>query len=159
MGQQQLLLLVLSTVIVGLATVAGIQAFSENQAQAAQDALTQRGTSISSDVQGAYGRPSQMGGFDDFNGTAGTDIADALGYDYSTVSSSEAEVSAEGAGSDGTCTISATDDGTNGRVLITCSAGDANQDVTVGFDPDEDPQVQTDYGSSGTSDPFSSGSP
>jgi hypothetical protein len=155
MGQQQLLLLVLSTVIVGLATVAGIQAFSENQAQAAQDALVQRGTSISSDVQGAYGRPSQMGGFDNFNSTDGKDIADALGYDYSTVNTSEAEVSADGAGSSGTCAISATDDGSNGRVLITCSADDANQDVTVGFDPDEGTQVQTDFKSSGTGSPFS----
>jgi len=154
MGQQQLLLLVLSTVIVGLATVAGIQAFSENQAQAAQDALVQRGTSIASDVRGAYGRPSQMGGFDDFNSTDGTDIADALGYDYTT-SGTEAEVSAEGAGSGGTCAISATDTGSNGRVLITCSADDANQDVTVGFDPDEGTQVQTDFTSSGTGSPFS----
>ena len=157
MGQQQLLLLVLSTVIVGLATVAGIQAFSENQAQASQDALVQRGTSIASDVRGAYGRPSQMGGFDNFKSTNGTDVADALGYDYSTVNSSEAEVSADGAGSGGTCTISATDSGTNGRVLITCSADDANQVVTVGFDPDEGTQVQTDFtdSSTGTGSPFS----
>ena len=40
MGQQQLLLLVLGIVIVGLAVVVGIQAFSENQRKANADAMT-----------------------------------------------------------------------------------------------------------------------
>ena len=39
MGQQQLLLLVLGIVIVGLAVVVGIQAFSENQKQANADQM------------------------------------------------------------------------------------------------------------------------
>jgi hypothetical protein len=62
MGQQQLLLLVLSTVIVGLATVAGIQAFDEGQSQATQDALTQRGLTIGTDITAALNQPSQLGG-------------------------------------------------------------------------------------------------
>ena len=39
MGQQQLLLLVLGIVIVGLAVVVGIQAFSENQKQSNADMM------------------------------------------------------------------------------------------------------------------------
>jgi hypothetical protein len=62
MGQQQLLLLVLATVIVGLATVAGIQAFEEGQSQATQDALIQRATSIGTDILSVYEKPPQLGG-------------------------------------------------------------------------------------------------
>ena len=64
MGQQQLLLLVLATVIVGLATVAGIQAFGENQRQATKDALVERGTTILSDVKAHLNKPSELGGID-----------------------------------------------------------------------------------------------
>ena len=62
MGQQQLLLLVLSTVIVGLATVAGIQAFSENQQQAAVDALNQQVLEYATEAQAAASKPTQLGG-------------------------------------------------------------------------------------------------
>lgn len=148
MGQQQLLLLVLSTVIVGLATVAGIQAFSENQEQASQDALVQRGTSIASDVQGLYGKPSQMGGVDKLNDVDGSGMVSRLGYD-----SDNATVDADGAGSGGECTLSTSDSGTNGRLVVTCDSDNATSTVKVGFDPDEDPKVETSFDGS---DPFSS---
>ncbi|MCS3642120.1 hypothetical protein GGP86_000559 [Salinibacter ruber] len=125
MGQQQLLLLVLSTVIVGLATVAGIQAFSDNQAQASQDALVQKGTSIASDIQGLYGKPAQLGGVDDFSKVDGSAIGNRLGYGGATVD-------AEGAGSDGECTISTSSD----QASVACTSGNAPQKVTVTFDPD-----------------------
>ena len=51
MGQQQLLLLVLGIVIVGLAVVVGIQAFSENQKKANSDALVNDAIRIASDAQ------------------------------------------------------------------------------------------------------------
>ena len=41
MGQQQLILLVLATVIVGLAIVIGIRAFTENSIRANSDAMVQ----------------------------------------------------------------------------------------------------------------------
>ncbi|MCS4038987.1 hypothetical protein [Salinibacter ruber] len=139
MGQQQLLLLVLSTVIVGLATVAGIQAFSENQAQASQDALVQRGTSIASDIQGLYGKPTQMGGVNDFTASSvtGESIANRLGYEVTGTSSGTATVSAEGAGTGGSCDISTGSTGTNGSVDIECTSDDASQTVTVTYDPDD----------------------
>jgi len=64
MGQQQLLLLVLSTVIVGLATVAGIQAFDEGRSQAAGDALSQKAAEVAADIKGVSEKPEQLGGLD-----------------------------------------------------------------------------------------------
>ena len=46
MGQQQLLLLVLGVVIVGLAVVTGISVFSESARQSAADALVERNVNI-----------------------------------------------------------------------------------------------------------------
>jgi len=126
MGQQQLLLLVLSTVIVGLATVAGIQAFSENQAQASQDALVQKGTSIASDIQGLAGKPTQMGGIDP-SSASDTDIADKLGYETEPVP-------AEGAGGNADCDI-VTSSTSVGTIDIVCSSDNSPQDVTVGVTP------------------------
>lgn len=62
MGQQQLLLLILSAVIVGVAIVMGINMFSENAAQANQDAVMQDCLTIASRAQGWYRRPAAMGG-------------------------------------------------------------------------------------------------
>jgi len=98
MGQQQLLLLVLSTVIVGLATVAGIQAFDENQQQATQDALVQRGADIASEIKGIAAKPSQLGGLDPASNTK-KEFANALGYDSNT------GVDAPGAGEGAQCDI------------------------------------------------------
>ncbi|MCS3828646.1 hypothetical protein GGP91_000700 [Salinibacter ruber] len=148
MGQQQLLLLVLSTVIVGLATVAGIQAFSENQAQASQDALVQKRTSIASDIQGLAGKPTQMGGIDPTSPPSDTKIANRLGYETEPVP-------AEGAGGDATCDIVTS--GSVGTIDLVCSSGDAPQDVTIGVTPSnandgnaDNKVVTTQFGSSGS---------
>jgi len=128
MGQQQLLLLVLSTVIVGLATVAGIQAFDEGQSQATQDALVQRALEIGNDVYAAHEKPSQFGGIE-----VGTDkvadIAAAAGYDTAT------DISADGAGDSAQCDI------TSNGGTITCSSNgtdsnaSGNEYVAVSVDP------------------------
>ncbi|MEM6326253.1 MAG: hypothetical protein AAF791_03960 [Bacteroidota bacterium] len=62
MGQQQLLLLVLGIVIVGLAVVVGIQAFSENQEKANVDARINDGVRIASDAQSWALKPTAFGG-------------------------------------------------------------------------------------------------
>ena len=88
MGQQQLLLLVLATVIVGLATVAGIQAFEQGSKRAQQDALTQTSVKIASDVQANLQKPEQFGGagldnFDNYESGSENDLPSlpALGYE------------------------------------------------------------------------------
>ena len=78
MGQQQLLLLVLGIVIVGLAVVVGIQAFGENQKKSNADALVNDGVRIASDAQAWALKPAAFGGGDgEFTGVAFTD----LGYE------------------------------------------------------------------------------
>jgi hypothetical protein len=96
MGQQQLLLLVLATVIVGLATVAGIQAFDENRNQAAADALSQKASSLAADVKAIAEKPQQIGGVDKGSATT-TEIAQRLG-------TAQEEVTVPTAG-DGTCSV------------------------------------------------------
>ena len=62
MGQQQLLLLVLGIVIVGLAVVVGIQAFSENQKKSNADSLVNDAIRIASDAQAWKLKPAAFGG-------------------------------------------------------------------------------------------------
>ncbi len=77
MGQQQLLLLVLGIVIVGLAVVVGIQAFGENQKKANSDALVNDGVRIASDTQAWVLKPAAFGGG---NGDPDQVKFEALGY-------------------------------------------------------------------------------
>ena len=79
MGQQQLLLLVLGIVIVGLAVVVGIQAFGENQKKANADALVNDGVRIASDAQAWALKPTAFGGPTDTEDIDDVGFAD-LGY-------------------------------------------------------------------------------
>ncbi len=62
MGQQQLLLLVLGIVIVGLAVVVGIQAYSDNQKKANADAMVLTAVEITTKLQLWMRTPSALGG-------------------------------------------------------------------------------------------------
>jgi len=149
MGQQQLLLLVLATVIVGLATVAGIQAFDEGQTQAANDALTQRAVSIASDIQGQARKPSQLGGIDLSSDNAST-IANAIGLE------SASGIDASGAGDGASCTIEAagTSSGSSfsNGIDVRCAGGNSNTHAVANVqgNTDGDPVIDTEFGS-GTS--------
>lgn len=85
MGQQQLLLLVLGIVIVGLAVVAGINAFDENNQKSQKDAILNEGFRIATDIQAHAIKPTQMGGG---GGTLPANFADA-GIETETVDGSE----------------------------------------------------------------------
>ena len=78
MGQQQLLLLVLGIVIVGLAVVVGIQAFGENQKKANADALVNDAVRIASDAQAWKLKPAAFGG--------GSNAADPTNKDFTGLS-------------------------------------------------------------------------
>lgn len=80
MGQQQLLLLVLGIVIVGLAVVVGIQAFGENQKKANSDAMVNDGVRIASDAQAWKLKPAAFGGGADASNWTGLTFAQ-LGYE------------------------------------------------------------------------------
>jgi len=86
MGQQQLLLLVLGIVIVGLAVVVGIQAFGENQKKANADALVNDGVRIASDIQAWALKPAAFGGGGNNDATdrfAGISF-DQIGYEHTS---------------------------------------------------------------------------
>ena len=141
MGQQQLLLLVLSTVIVGLATVAGIQAFDQGQSQAANDALTQRAVSIASDIQGQANKPSQLGGLPDpsndgyGNDPDESDVANAIGFESAT------GIQAGGAGEGAECKIIIQ----NSHPAVQCAGGDAETRVTAEVIGTETNDIETSF--------------
>ena len=62
MGQQQLLLVILVTIIVGIATVVAINTFGSAADQANVDAVTNDIATLASAAQGYYMRPEMLGG-------------------------------------------------------------------------------------------------
>ena len=83
MGQQQLLLLTLGIVIVGLAVVVGIQIFSENRVRANADAGVTNGLRIATDCQVWAIKPGLLGGMP-ANLTLANCTFDRIGYPTST---------------------------------------------------------------------------
>lgn len=79
MGQQQLLLLTLGIVIVGLAVVAGIEIFSENRIKANADAGVLGGLRIVTDCQVWALKPGLLGGMP-ANQTLADCSFDRIGY-------------------------------------------------------------------------------
>jgi hypothetical protein len=62
MGQQQLLLIVLGVIIVGVAIVAGIAMFNAGAEESAKDELVSQCIVIGANAQQFYRKPLQMGG-------------------------------------------------------------------------------------------------
>ncbi len=62
MGQQQLLLVVLGVIVVGIAVAIGINMFSESAAQANFDAVISDMLRIASNAQQWYMKPGSLGG-------------------------------------------------------------------------------------------------
>jgi outer membrane murein-binding lipoprotein Lpp len=62
MGQQQLLLIVLGVIIVGVAVVTGINLFEANARQAKMDELTSEVTNFAISAMQYYQKPQTMGG-------------------------------------------------------------------------------------------------
>lgn len=129
MGQQQLLLLVLSAVIVGLAVLAGIEAFDQSKRQATQDALVRRTVSLGTDILKAHEKPSQLGSIDLSSDELNEDeIGAAAGLE---TKQNGAYLSAEGAGEPVTCDIDH-DDGEEGIAYVDCGDEEGGG-VTGGF--------------------------
>ncbi len=62
MGQQQLLLIVLGVIIVGIAVVVGINVFSASSSQSNRDAVISDLTNLASMAQQYYRKPTALGG-------------------------------------------------------------------------------------------------
>ena len=62
MGQQQLLLIVLGVIIVGIAVVVGINVFTASSTQANRDAVISDMTNLAAMAQQYYRKPEALGG-------------------------------------------------------------------------------------------------
>jgi Tfp pilus assembly protein PilE len=62
MGQQQLLLIVLGVIIVGIAVVVGINVFTASSSNANRDAVVSDLTNLASNAQQYYRKPTALGG-------------------------------------------------------------------------------------------------
>ena len=79
MGQQQLLLIVLGVIIVGIAVVVGINLFNANAEEATKDGIVSDCTNLGAMAQQHYKKPGSMGGGGNtFDGTAPNSVAWAI---------------------------------------------------------------------------------
>jgi hypothetical protein len=62
MGQQQLLLIVLGVIIVGIAVVVGINLFNANAEESNKDGIVSDATNLGAMAQQFYKKPTSMGG-------------------------------------------------------------------------------------------------
>lgn len=62
MGQQQLLLIVLGVIIVGIAIVVGINLFNANAEESTKDTLVSEGTNLGAMAQQYFKKPVALGG-------------------------------------------------------------------------------------------------
>jgi Tfp pilus assembly protein PilE len=62
MGQQQLLLIILGVIVVGIAVAVGITMFSDSATNANRDAITNDLVNLASRAQQFYRRPTALGG-------------------------------------------------------------------------------------------------
>lgn len=134
MGQQQILLIVLGAIIVGIATVVGITMFNENAANANLDAVSNDLLNLASRAQQYFRKPNSMGG----GGKSFTGLtADAAGVAKltSTPQNDNGIISISQAGNDTTVVIQgvgvedADGNGTDVTVLCTVTPSGASLQV------------------------------
>lgn len=98
MGQQQLLLIVLGVIIVGIAVVVGINLFNSSSKDAGRDQVISQLTNLASKAQQYYKKPNSLGGGE--NKFAGfkigtTDASSSIGnFDVSTGSTAPSTLTA-----------------------------------------------------------------
>ncbi len=105
MGTQQILLIVLSVIIVGIAVAVGITMFNSQASSSNRQAVIGDMNNLAASALSFYKTPSTHGGGSNSFGAAGTEdtIGAWIGFDY--------------AASNNTCTTS------NGTYVITCADG------------------------------------
>src|SRR5512141_277062 len=117
MGQQQLLLIVLGVIVVGIAVVVGINLFNANAETSAQDSIVSQGTNIGALAQQYYKKPVAMGGgghdFSNFE----TDVFNKLPVNLTT--STDATWSVTSASADQVVLTAAANDYTTWNVITT----------------------------------------
>ena len=126
MGQQQLLLIVLGTIIVGVAVVVGINMFTTGAINAERDALLQDVNNIASTAAAYWRKPAALGGgARDFSAVAdvvvfGADSANANGtYVLSAPGVTSFTLTATGANEGVIIVATVTQNGVSGTPTIT----------------------------------------
>ena len=126
MGQQQLLLIVLGTIIVGVAVVVGINMFTTGAINAERDALLQDVNNIASSAAAYWRKPAALGGgARDFSGITtvvvfGADSSNANGsYVLSAAGVTSFTLTATGANEGVIIVATVTQNGVQGTPTIT----------------------------------------
>jgi Tfp pilus assembly protein PilE len=150
MGQQQLLLVILVTIIVGIATVVAINIFGTAAEQANQDAVRQDLLAAAAQAQGIHARPVMMGGsggdFTDDTTLPNDNFSERLGipgtvngliisnenaqYTITRTGANTLDISADPTGSPGTWTLELTQN-TDGEWVTTITDND-NLETIIG---------------------------
>jgi len=119
MGQQQLLLIVLSVIIVGIAVVVGINMFGASAASANLEAVTGDLLNLAARAQQYYVKPAGMGGGgNSFSGIAIADLTPKATNENGTYSISTAG-NGTSVGITGVGVQDGDGDGTNCTVIVT----------------------------------------
>ena len=126
MGQQQLLLIVLGTIIVGVAVVVGINMFTTGAVNAERDALLQDVNNIASSAASYWRKPAALGGgARDFTGvtsviTFGADSSNANGvFTMNVTSATQFTLTATGSNEGVVIVAIVTQQGVSGTPTIT----------------------------------------
>ena len=126
MGQQQLLLIVLGTIIVGVAVVVGINMFTTGAINAERDALLQDVNNIASSAAAYWRKPAALGGgARDFSGITtvvvfGADSSNANGsFVLSAAGVTSFTLTATGANEGVVIVATVTQQGVSGTPTIT----------------------------------------
>ena len=118
MGQQQLLLIVLGVIIVGIAVVVGINVFTASSMNSNRDAVIADLTTLAAMAQQHYRKPAAMGGgqnaFDATNGGTAWTVPASLQQTANMSAAVGATVGAQTVTLIGT----GTEDGTNGTSAV-----------------------------------------
>jgi type II secretory pathway pseudopilin PulG len=123
MGQQQLLLIILGVIVVGIAVAVGITMFSDSAVNANRDALTNDLVNLASRAQQYFRRPTSLGGGGStFNGLT----ADAAGI---------AKLTNKPLNGNGSYTITTAGTTTTGTAAFIAIEGYGNETGTDGTTP------------------------
>ena len=134
MGQQQLLLVILVTIIVGIATVVAINTFSSAADSANLDAVRQDLAQIGSSAQAYYIKPTMLGG----GGSSFT------GMNFNLISFPSDSITNNGLTADNTNGEYVLDEVNDQSVVVIATpASDAVDNITATITPDNMTQVTT----------------
>ena len=100
MGQQQLLLIILGVIVVGIAVAVGITMFTDSATSANRDAITNDLVNLSSRAQQYYRRPKSLaGGGNTFTGLTMGQLSNAAGSNSSFTNANGSYVLSSATGS------------------------------------------------------------